>query len=195
MKNLLLSLALLVSSFAYAEDSTPFAPEVFSRFKTNESTVTSLTSTVATIRTDLDAARPGTSASAAVYAAEGVFEKRIARAVYDVAVDLGTVASHGLGVSLPAKAMITHAYAYVVTQFTDAGAGTVALTCEDAGNIFAAQDITGITAGSKITTTATGSAATMVAAINAACELTATVAGAAQTAGKLILFVEYVVVE
>jgi hypothetical protein len=182
-----LVLSLLVAQ-AFAQDTAPFQPEVYQRFTTNESTAS-------TMRTDLDASRIGTSASAAAYAADGLGQKRVARATYNVATNLGTIGSHLLGVSLPAKAMITQAYFYVVTQFVDAGAGTVALTCEDAGNIFAAQDVTGIAAGGKATGTPTGSAANMVAAIGAACELTATVATAAQTAGKMIIFVEYVIVE
>jgi len=125
--------------------------------------------------------------------------KKVARATYDVAVDLGTIAAHGLGITIPANAIIVRSWFYTVTQFVDAGAGTVALHCETADNVFAAADITGNADGVLVdgiqqgfsTFDGTGAAGIL----GAACELTATVATAAQTAGKLVLFVEYVIAE
>lgn len=124
---------------------------------------------------------------------EGQFSVRVAKAVYDVSTDLGTIAAHGLGVSLPAHAVVKQVWFYTETQFVDAGAGTVALSCEDANNLYSAADVTGIAVGTTTAGVATGTAATMVKAIAADCEITATVAGAAQTAGKMTIFVEYVV--
>lgn len=130
---------------------------------------------------------------------DGTMQKRIARATYDVAVDGGTTAAHLLGVKIPANAIMVRSWFYTVTQFVDAGAGTVALHCETANNIFSAADITGNAAGVKVdgvqqafaTFDGTGAAGVL----GAECELTATVATAAQTAGKLVLFVEYMVAE
>jgi hypothetical protein len=124
---------------------------------------------------------------------DGLYVERIAFFTYDVAVDLGTVTTHGLGVTLPAKAVITQSWYKIITQFSDSGSGTVALSCEDANNILTAGDITGISANTITTGASTGSAATMVRGIGAACEITATVATAAQDAGKLIGWVRYVV--
>lgn len=124
---------------------------------------------------------------------EGHFQVRVAKAIYDVAVDGGTAGAKGLGVYLPAKALIKQAWFYIDQQFVDAGAGTVALHCEDANNIFSAADITGSAVGTVTSGVATGTAANMTKAIAATCELTATVATATQTAGKLTLWVEYVV--
>ena len=137
--------------------------------------------------------------SMAVISADGLNQKRTARATYDVAVDGGTAAAHALGVTIPANAIMVRSWFYTVTQFVDAGAGTVALHCETANNIFSAADITGNAAGVLVdgvqqafaTFDGTGAAGVL----GSACELTATVATAAQTAGKLILFVEYVVAE
>ena len=126
---------------------------------------------------------------------DGLMAVRTARATYDIAVDGGDAAAHGLGVTLPANALILHSWFYVVTQFVDAGAGTVAIHCEDADNIYAAADITGNSAGAVVEGVQDGTAANFTGSIAAACELTATVATAAQSAGKLILFVDYVVVE
>lgn len=136
-----------------------------------------------------------TEADTLAQSAEGLHLKRIARVTYDVASDLGTIGAHLLGVSLPAKALIQRSYYYVVTQFVDGGAGTVALHCEDANNILTAEDVTGQAAASIQEGNQDGTAANMTAAVASACEVTATVAGAEQTAGKLILFIEYQVVE
>lgn len=114
------------------------------------------------------------------------------RAEYDVAVHGGSIGLHGLGKALPAKAIITRSWYQVGTQFADAGSGTVGFYCEDAGNILAAADITAQTAGSLHDGVSTGTLASMVPGIGANCELTAVVAGAAQTAGKLVIFVSYV---
>jgi len=137
--------------------------------------------------------------SASAAASDGYMQKRTARATYDVAIDGGTAAAHGLGVTIPANAIIVRSWFYTVTQFVDAGSGTVALSCETANNIFSAADITGNADGTLVDgvqqafATFDGSGAAGV--LGSACELTATVATAAQTAGKLILYVDYILAE
>lgn len=128
-------------------------------------------------------------------AAEGIIARKTARATYDVAVDGGTVGARGLGVWLPAKALITRSYFYVVTQFAStAGAtATMAFSCEDANNIKTASSYNGPSAGSFVEGQSTGTAASMVGSIASACEITATIATASQTAGKANIFVDYVV--
>lgn len=124
---------------------------------------------------------------------EGHFQVRVAKVIYDTATDGGTIATRGLGVFLPAKALIKQAWFYIDQQFVDAGSGTVALFCEDANNIFSAADITGSAVGTITSGVQTGTAANMSKAIASPCEISAVVAGSAQTAGKLTLWVEYVV--
>lgn len=137
-----------------------------------------------------------TQAKLSAYNVEGLHAKRIARVTYDVATDLGTIGAHALGVTLPAKSIILQTWFYTVTQFVDAGAGTVAISCEDANNLYTATDITGIADGSITAGAADGhAAATFVGNIASACEVTATVAVADQTAGKLVFFIEYIVAE
>jgi len=131
---------------------------------------------------------------------DGYMQKRIVRATYDVLVDGGVAAAYGLGVTIPADAIIVRSWFYTVTQFVDAGSGTVALSCETANNIFSAADITGNAAGVLVDAVQDGTFANFdgsgaAGILGAACELTATVATAAQTAGKLVLFVEYVIAE
>lgn len=121
--------------------------------------------------------------------------KQVARVVYDVATDSGAVGAHGLKVWLPSKAVITRSYYYVVTQFTDSGVGTVALSCEDANNILTARDITGFSAGAIQDGNESGVASVMVNSIASPCEIKATVASVEQLTGKLIAWIEYVVAE
>ena len=124
---------------------------------------------------------------------EGVFNQHVAKFIYDVSTDTGTVAAHGTGVFLPANAVITRSYFKIITQFVDSGSGTVALSCEDANNIKTATDITGSSANAFVEGASTGAASAFVRDIAAKCEITATVAGVAQTAGKLVGWVEYII--
>lgn len=123
---------------------------------------------------------------------DGLQLHEIARFTYDVAVDGGEAGSYGLGVSLPAKSILTQCFYRVETQFVDSGSGALALQCEDADNIRAAADITGVAAGAITAGVATGTAANMVDDIAAACEITAVVTGVEQTAGKLTGWCAYV---
>jgi hypothetical protein len=118
---------------------------------------------------------------------------QVMKFVYDVAIDGGDVAAHGLGKRLPANAIITRSFFYVDTQFVDGGTGTVALSCEDANNIKTATDITGNSAGALVEGESTGAASAFKSSIAASCEITATVATAEQTAGKLTGWVYYVI--
>ncbi len=139
-----------------------------------------------------------TEAQLLVQSADGLHAKRIARATLNCAASGCSVGAHSLGVSLPAKALITRSYIYVVTQLSDTGTCTVAISCEDANNIKTATDITGTAAGGLIEGQSTGAASTFVGSIAATCAITATVADGGScvpVAGKAIVFVEYNVVE
>jgi len=127
--------------------------------------------------------------SAASLSVDGINAERTVRSTFDFAVDGNGIAAYDLGEDLPAKAVISSAVIYVVTQLADGGSGTLALHCEDANNILTASDITGSAAGAIIAGTATY--ATPVAGITSACNITATVAGAALTAGKINIWIRY----
>lgn len=123
---------------------------------------------------------------------EGHFSEKVARFVYDVSTDGGSVAAHSLGVILPARAVIVRSYFKIITQFSDSGTGTVAIHCEDANNIKTATDITGSSANAFVEGQSTGAASAFVRGIAADCNITATVAGATQSTGKLVGWVHYV---
>lgn len=123
-----------------------------------------------------------------------------------------TVAAHGLGVYLPAKAIIINAWTDIPTAFTSGtSAATIALKAEATGDLVAAVAINsgtsrwaaglgGCLPGSYAEAAVAGDTAILDAARKAASyvkttavrELTATVAVEALTAGKMNIYVEYV---
>lgn len=120
------------------------------------------------------------------------------RAVYDTSRSgFGSIAAHGLGVYLPAKSTILRGWATISSRF-DAG-GTIALSCEDAGNLLAATDlsIANYTNGTLIRLIPQDTLATVVkgTTIAAQCEITATVASSVQGNGKMVIWGEYFVSE
>lgn len=145
---------------------------------------------------------------------EGLRPMEMAMATYDVTGgDSGTVAAHGLGVYIPAKAIVTRVFVDVITTFTDGASdtATIALHLQSANDVVAAIAIDDSTNvwdaglhGSKLgypnfgADTAHDSAVEVAALyagtylkMTAERELTATVAVAALTAGKMNIFVEY----
>ena len=127
-----------------------------------------------------------------------------------------TVAAHGLGVYIPDNAVITNAWVDVITTFQSTAGGTdlatIALMAQGAGDLTAAISIAdggnvwdagihGCLPGSYAEGTVSGDTAVLDAARKAASyikltaerQLTATVAVAALTAGKLVLHVEYII--
>jgi len=102
---------------------------------------------------------------------------------------------HNLGGLIPKGSIITRAYVHFVTQFVGTGgASTVAISCEDSGNILAALDFVAQTPDTIVTGIPDDVLANFVKSIAADCQLTATVVGVGGelTAGKANVFVEYV---
>ena len=131
--------------------------------------------------------------------ADGLHAKRIARATYDFAADGGVVGDIELGVSLPENAIITRSWYTVLSKLTSANStATVALSIPD-------DDVAGIAAATALSDNKytaghhegiqTGTAATFSEQTTAARELTLTIGVQDLTAGKLILFCEYVVMD
>lgn len=145
----------------------------------------------------------------------GNVARRVVSAVFDPSANTGerTVAAHGLGVYIPDNAIITNAWIDVITTFTTAGAdaGTIAVMVQGAGDLTAAiavsaagdvwdAGIHGCLPGSYAEATVAGDTAILDAARKAASyikltaerEITVTVATQALTAGKMVVYVEYV---
>lgn len=123
-----------------------------------------------------------------------------------------TVASHGLGVYVPSGAIVTNVFFNVLTTFTSAAdSATLALTLQSAGDLKAAIAISaagdvwdaGVHACLPGNYALDGNALTAIAMAAAEAgsyilttaqrELVVTVAVQALTAGKMDIFVEYVV--
>jgi hypothetical protein len=132
--------------------------------------------------------------------ADGHGRVRVARATYDISGgDDGTVGSHGLGVTIPDNAIILDGVIDVITTFTDNAddSATIAIQVEGGNDIVTATAISG---GSDIWDAGLqdiipdGAAANMV-KTTAAKEITAVVADDEIDAGKLVVFLRYVVSE
>jgi len=152
-------------------------------------------------------------------ASSGLVAAKMAAAIFDTAgkdssgVSNETVASHGTGVFIPTGAIVTRAWYQVKTSFTTAStnAGTIALTLQTAGDLvvgIAVSDgsnpwnagLSGCLPGNPAEATVAGdtgilAAARMAAtqiALTAEREIVVTVGLHALTAGKMVIFVEYV---
>ena len=135
-----------------------------------------------------------------IKSSSGLRVHKVAHAIYDTAltdsagVSNKTVAAHGLGVFLPAKAIIVRSWFQTITGFTSAAStATVAISMESAGDIFAALACSdGKLSGAGFVTGIQDGTITHMVSATVERELVATVAVQAFTAGKLKLFVEYV---
>ena len=126
--------------------------------------------------------------------ADGLNAKRIARATWDFAVEGGTKDTDiGLGVTIPDNAQVLRTWYEVITGMTSSGGnGTISFGVEAAGDILAPVDAdtkSGLNDGIQ-----DGTAANAV-KTTAAKELIARIGTEDLTAGKVILFAEYVVTE
>lgn len=136
-----------------------------------------------------------------VSASSGIAVQKVATAIYDTAandssgVSNKTIAAHGLGVYIPSGAIVTRAWYQVKTTFTSAtDAGTIAIEVQSANDVVSAIAISDVSnpwdAGFKAGIE--DGTVTHMLSTTAERELTATVAVEALTAGKLVLFVEYI---
>jgi len=137
----------------------------------------------------------------ASFAGDSLNAQRIARATYDFSVDGGTAGPIGLGVTLPDNAVITRSWYSVETTFTsgdDSATVALGLPTDDAEGIAVA---TAISAGGNVWDAGyhegiqDGAATNFSERCTAARELTLTIGVQNLTAGKLILFCEYVVLD
>lgn len=149
----------------------------------------------------------------------GLFVTKHARAIFDFSGtdsagnSNATAGSHGLGVFLPAKAVVTRAFYQVQTTFTDGSddSATIAAKVTSTGDLVAAIAISDASnpwdagmhgclpgayaertvAGDTAIADAASQAASWIGPLSAEKELTITTAVHTLTAGRLILWVEY----
>ena len=190
MKYLLLVLLLTNVVFATAQTSAQaYYPHGADSYQKVQDDLISANTTASALSTPLVAKLSDLDANNSV---NGINVERMVRFQYNIATaPTGTVGAHLTGASLPAKAVITNSFCYTDVRFVDSGSGSVALSCEDADNILTAGDITGNVIGTIIVGGPKYSAP--ISAIASACNITATVAGADQSAGKLTCWIKYVI--
>lgn len=132
--------------------------------------------------------------------ADGLNVMRVAKATFNPSLTaaMRTVAAHGLGVTIPDKAIVVGGFVNVLTTFQSTAGGTdkatIALSVEGAGDLVAAVAIetgTPWDAGRRALIPKANTPESTSILLTAARELTATVAVAALTAGKLEVFVYY----
>jgi hypothetical protein len=176
-KFLSIGITLLLSLSVYAAlRGSPYMPEQDARSSAIEDRATTLEA----------------STLASSYIADGILAKKIVRATIDCSTASNcTVGAHSLGVALPAKSLLTRTVMYIATQPASVSGGTIAVHCEDANNIATAVNMTSYATGSIRDGAQTGVSNTSIAAIGAACNVTATMASADYTAGKINFFIEY----
>ena len=196
MKSLLLSVTILMSLPSYAfegmQDGTSL--KIFNRI--NCSTGLTCTRGANGLFTVVADAVGGAIVESDLTAQdEGLNIQRLAIFDYDFAVDGGAVSTIATGVTLPIKSVIEQCWFRVETQLVDAGAGTIAVQCEDANNILSAADQSGVAAGAIFAGAPLGTVATMVDDIAAACDISFVIGGAAISAGKLRGYCRYTVHE
>lgn len=178
MKNMLPLVFLILAcftNFAHADlQGAPFSPEVDKRFNAIEQ------------GNHINTLYPHG-------ASDGHNVKQLAQATYDFAKQTGAIGTYDLGIGLPAKAIVVRSYAYSTTKPTTGASGTLAFQCQDAGNLVAATAAASYgAAGASIDGAATG-AASAFQYPSAKCNIKAVIATGALTAGKVTVYVEYVV--
>lgn len=169
---------------AYAvKKGTPFPPAIDTRFHEletgeglDDSAIVTAKLADSAVTTAKVADEAITSAKVPAMSDDGITFGHWARATFSAIGGAVTVGAHPLGVSLPAKAVITRSFIRVNTQFADTGTCTVALHCEDANNIKTATDISGSASGAFIEGESTGASTAFKSSIGSACEITMTIA-------------------
>jgi hypothetical protein len=121
---------------------------------------------------------------------------KLARASFDVAVDGAGTGTFGLGVYLPAKSLIFQSMLRIDTAFVSSTGATVAVFCEDAGNIYGTDDPTAYAVTAMLNGSQVGfdDISTVGSGIASQCELSVLVDGTDPTAfdaGKLTAFLLY----
>lgn len=132
--------------------------------------------------------------------ADGLGLMRVARATFDPSANslVRPIAAYDLGVTIPINAIVMGGFVVVHTLFTSAGgnAGTIAISIQSANDIISAAAVSGApysSIGRKAIVPKVNTPESTSIELTAARAMTATVATQALTAGKLTVFLFYVV--
>lgn len=127
---------------------------------------------------------------------DGLGSLRVARFTFDTAVgENAAVGAHGVGVTLPANAIVVGGFFEVNTAFTTAASGTLAIHAQSANDIQTATIVSSApfsTTGRKAIVPKANTPESTSIKLTADREITCTVATGALTAGKLTGYLYYV---
>lgn len=128
--------------------------------------------------------------------ADGLGALRVARATFDLAVAANRpIGAHGLGVTLPANAVVVGGFLEVNTAVTGDTNATLAISILTANDIQTAAAVSGVpwsTIGRKAIVPKANTPESTGIKLTAAKEITATVAVAALLTGKVTVYLYYV---
>jgi len=128
--------------------------------------------------------------------ADGLGVLRVARATFDLAVAANrSVGAHGLGVILPAQAIVVGGFMEVNTAVTGEANATLAVSVLGANDIQTAAAVSGApwsTTGRKAIVPKANTPESTGIKLTAAKEITATIATAALLTGKVTVYLYYV---
>ena len=128
--------------------------------------------------------------------ADGLGVLRVARATFDLAVEANrAVGAHGLGVTLPAQAIVVGGFMEVNPALTGETDATLAMSVLSANDIQTAVAVSGApwsTTGRKAIVPKANTPESTSIKLTAAKEITATVAVAALLTGKVTVYLYYV---
>jgi len=128
--------------------------------------------------------------------ADGLAVRRTARATFDLGVEANrAVGAHGLGVTIPANAIIIGGFMEVNTAVTGETNATLAISVKTANDIQTAAAVSGApwsTTGIKAIVPKNNTPESTGIKLAAAKEITATVATAALLTGKVTIYLDYV---
>lgn len=133
-----------------------------------------------------------------VQGADGIHPLQVAVATFDASIAGNqSIAAHGMGVTLPAYAIVVGGFFDVNTVFTSAGgnAGTIAISVEGANDIQTAAACSGApysTINRKAIVPKSNTPESTSVKTTQAREITATVAGQVLTAGKLTVYLYFI---
>lgn len=191
------ALTVLVSAIAFGAAITPD-----NKYKLNNYGQVNQETQLGTLVAQSDSV--GTNNESTIQVTVGTHLKRVARAEYDAGkTTLGQVGTYDLGVTLPDRALVTRSWYEIIRQFaSSSSAARLNIGCNGPSTIVPISNPN----GSSIGVIANGRQAGVGANVNSdfykvtggggvGCMLQANTAITPFTAGKLVLFVEYVVTE
>lgn len=166
----------LFSCFSYADiEGAPFLPEIDARFNALEQGNHLLTNSFPS------------------GAADGHYVKQSVQATYDFAKYTGGTGTYDLGVSLPKNAIFVRSYVWSLTKPTTSASGTLEFKCQNSHDIMNPTAAASFASAGAAVDAIQSGAASNFSTVTASCDIKAVIATGALTAGKVTVYLDYVI--